>query len=126
MRIRGDLRNTIQTISPHSTPPIGIESTMFFDFHSAGGVPPKSALAQIQLGPPFTCPGRFRQTGLSRLVSAYSTTSVWLSCHSVESVTELIFIMEQWLCGCRLGHNFVDSSRALLRTWPTLPHLSSL
>ncbi len=92
MRIRGDLRNTIQTISPHSTPPIGIESTMFFDFYSAGGPPPK-ALLPDQTGPPLPA-GRFRQTGLSRLVSAYSTTGVWLSCHSVESVTELIFIME--------------------------------
>lgn len=56
MRIRGDLRNTIQTISPHSTPPIGIESTMFFDFHSAGGVPPQKRSCPDPTWPPFYLP----------------------------------------------------------------------
>ncbi len=59
MGIRGDLRNTIQTINPHSTPPMGID-------HLIQVVPPKGALAR-----------RFRQTGRNRL------GSVWLSCRSV-------------------------------------------
>jgi hypothetical protein len=86
MGIRGDLRNTIQTINPHSTPPIGIV-TMFFDRLDSGGVSPKGS-CQGQAAP--TCRRQVsRQTGLNRLVSPPfpllypTTTSIWLSCHSV-------------------------------------------
>jgi hypothetical protein len=50
MGIRGDLRNTIQTINPHSTPPIGIV-TMFFDRLDSGGVSPPQGLL-----PRSSCP----------------------------------------------------------------------
>jgi hypothetical protein len=57
MGIRGDLRNTIQTINPHSTPPIGIV-TMFFDRLDSGGVSPPRALANVKL--PLPAGGRCR------------------------------------------------------------------
>jgi hypothetical protein len=64
MGIRGDLRNTIQTINPHSTPPMGIEWTMFFSPSFFVSIffrwSPKEALAGSNCAP-------FRQTGLNRL-----------------------------------------------------------
>lgn len=44
MRIRGDLRNTIQTINPHSTPPMGIDHVFSFDFLQVVVPPPKGLL----------------------------------------------------------------------------------